>query len=276
MDPVRGAAPLARLLFALSVARREQELLVEQGGRVARLAVREGQLCGLKGVPLTPLGDLLRELSALDCTVAVREGATDVPIGVRLIAAGATSWSSVQRALVLQRERGLEQLLGMPVGRVWRTHTRVRGAGVDLADALWGALHAMASRLPETQRRALACPGQTLIPSVAGLRHARTDASDDAGRAVLVALGFATPAVQREDAYALLFRKRRELARNAGPRALLDLPFDADAGGAQRALRKLAGKLHPDRFASEDARLHRVSHEVMGALTQAASTLAHP
>jgi hypothetical protein len=274
MDLLRGAAPLARLLFALSAARREQEVVLEQGGRVVRLAVRDGQLLGLAGVALMPLGDLLRELSALDDSVSLREAATDVPIGVRLIAAGATSWSAVQRALVLQRTRALEQLLGMPVGRVWRTHgARVRGTGIDLGDALWDALLAMASRLTEAQRRTLACPGQTLVRTAAGRRHGRGGATEHE-RAVLVALGFAVPAAQREDACTLLLRKRRQLARNVGPSALLDLPIDADARGAQRALRKLAGKLHPDRFASEDARLHRVSHEVMGALTRAASTFA--
>ncbi|HEX5658373.1 MAG TPA: J domain-containing protein [Polyangiales bacterium] len=253
-----------RLLFALSGTRREQELRLEQGGRVVRIALRDGQLFALEGVPLTPLGDLLRELSMLDGARAgaLREGGTGVPIGVRLIAAGATSWSAVQRALALQRARGLEWLLRMPVTRVRRTRgVPVRGVGVSLTDALWTALRAMAAQLPETPRLAL-----TLTS--AGRRHA----SLHEDHALLLALGFATPAAQREDAYALLLRKRRELARNVGPRALLDLPSDADARGAQRALRKLAGKLHPDRFLTEDARLHRVSHEVMGALTRAASS----
>ncbi|MET0284532.1 MAG: J domain-containing protein [Polyangiales bacterium] len=280
MDPVRGAAPLARLLLAVSVARRDQELWLEQRGRVVRLALRAGRLCALEGVPLTPLGDLLRELEALDCAraTAMREGATNVPIGVRLIAAGATSWSSVQRALALQRARALELLLRMPVTRVWRTHaTRVDAAvESDLALAVWDAMRTLATRLPERQRAELACSGRELVLTAAGrrraepYRHALRD--DEPLRAVMVALGFAAPMVQREDSYALLLRKRHELARNAGPRALLDLPYDADARGAQRALRKLAGKLHPDRFVADDARLHRVSHEVMGALTRAAST----
>ncbi len=271
MDPLRGAAPLARLLLAVSGSRRDHELWLEQGVRVARLSLRAGQLCAIEGVPQPPLGDILRELDVLDLAKAraLREWDTNVPIGVRLIAAGATSWSAVQRGLVVQRARAVAELLRLPVARVWRTHAARSGVGTDLAAAVWDALLQLANALPDAQRAALASQ-QSLVLTAAGRRHTVPYAGE-AGRAVQVALGLAVPSVRREDAYALLLRKRHELAQNLGPRALLDLPHGADRHGAQRALRKLAGKLHPDRFQNDDARLHRVSHEVMGALTRAAS-----
>jgi hypothetical protein len=292
MDAVRGAAALARLLLVVAETRRDGELWLEQPGRRVRLSLREGQLCGVQGLPLQPLGDLLRELDALDgarasalCAFSVKARAgLDVPIGLRLIAAGATSWSAVRRALALQRARAVAELLRMPLLRTWqdeRSPLRGGAVAVDLEAAVWDAMLAMAGWLPSQQRAQLAHQGKALALSVAGRRRARgqvehalaCDSDQLALRAVLCALGFAAPAGVREDSYALLLRKRRELARNAGARALLDLPGSANAAGARRALRKLATKLHPDRFQADDARLQQVSHEVMGALTRAASSL---
>ena len=93
-------------------------------------------------------------------------------------------------------------------------------------------------------------------------------------RAILRVLGtVAEPHAQLEDAYALLLRKRRELARNASASTLLDLPGPASAAHVRRALRRLAGKLHPDRFERSDDRLRAVSADVMRALAGAASAL---
>lgn len=279
VDPVRGAAPLARWLLALGGAGRDQELWLEQGARTARLTLRAGLLWRVEGVPLTPLGDLLRELQALDCARAhtLREGPGAVPIGVRLVVAGATTWAAVQRALALQHERAIAELLRLPVTRVRRRPgARAGGVGIDMAEAVWRALRTMVAGLPTAQRRELACPGRKLTLTPAGRRraagHADALAHDESVRAVLVALGFAAPLTQPDDGCALLLRKRRELCRNAGPQSLLDLSQCADAGHARGALRRLAGKLHPDRFQGDDPRLRQVSHEVMGALVRAAST----
>lgn len=92
-------------------------------------------------------------------------------------------------------------------------------------------------------------------------------------RCVLRALGAAIERPALEDACGLLLRKRRQLARNVSARALLDLPEAASAEQAGRALRRLAQKLHPDRFHTGDARLLAVSTEVMGALTRAERAL---
>jgi hypothetical protein len=92
-------------------------------------------------------------------------------------------------------------------------------------------------------------------------------------RAMLRVLGAAIERPVPEDAYALLLRKHRQLSRNVSASALLDLPEAASAEHARRALRRLAQKLHPDRFLAGDARLYAVSNAVMGALARAENTL---
>jgi len=103
--------------------------------------------------------------------------------------------------------------------------------------------------------------------------RADPDPTQHALRAVLRVLGAAIERPGHDDAYALLLRKHRQLSRNVSASALLDLPEAASAEHARRALRKLAQKLHPDRFLAGDARLYAVSTLVMGALARAEHTL---
>jgi hypothetical protein len=103
--------------------------------------------------------------------------------------------------------------------------------------------------------------------------RARPGAEQHALRALLLVLGVAAERPVHKDAYALLLRKHRQLSRNVSASALLDLPEAASAEHARRALRRLAQKLHPDRFQAGDARLHAVSNVVMGALARAENTL---
>lgn len=92
-------------------------------------------------------------------------------------------------------------------------------------------------------------------------------------RAILRVLGGALDGAGSEDAYALLLRKRREVSRKASPIALLDLAGPTSGEHVRRALRRLARKLHPDRFEGADDRLRAVSVEVMRALSCAATEL---
>jgi hypothetical protein len=87
-------------------------------------------------------------------------------------------------------------------------------------------------------------------------------------------LGAASEAVLATDSCSLLLRKQREIRRRAGPRALLDLPPHAHAEQARPALRRLASKLHPDRFHAAEPSLRAVSSEVMRALSQAEHELS--
>jgi len=128
--------------------------------------------------------------------------------------------------------------------------------------------------------RLAACDGGAARPVHAPTSHVLARAIEGADdtreqraiRAVLRVLGGVTVVRKPDEAFALLLRKRRELARNVSASALLDLPESAGAEHARRALRRLAHKLHPDRFQC-DARLHAVSTEVMSALSRAAHAL---
>jgi hypothetical protein len=157
-----------------------------------------------------------------------------------------------------------------------------RLAGLQRAIAA-GELHAAVKRrgLGRACGREHACGSQLRAPIVAleqlahacasptaALRAQSTDAHQIL-RAALRLIGAAIERPVHEDSYALLLRKRRQLSRNDSASALLDLPELASAEHARRALRRLAKKLHPDRFQAGDARLHAVSSEVMGALSRA-------
>jgi hypothetical protein len=74
--------------------------------------------------------------------------------------------------------------------------------------------------------------------------------------------------------YPLLLRKHRQVRRHEAPEALLDLAPDAPPEDARRALRRLAGALHPDRFdGGAPQALRAASSEVMTALVSAEATL---
>jgi len=68
-------------------------------------------------------------------------------------------------------------------------------------------------------------------------------------------------------AHGLLLRKQRQLRRNVGRRALLDLAPDERP---RRALRRLAKELHPDRF---DDALRSQSQEVLRELVRAEASM---
>lgn len=118
-----------------------------------------------------------------------------------------------------------------------------------------------------------AAPATLSAAALDAALRADPDPGEYALRAVLRVLGAAIERPAHDDAYALLLRKHRQLSRNASASALLDLPEAASEEHARRALRRLARKLHPDRFQAGDARLHAVSNVVMGALARAENTL---
>jgi hypothetical protein len=337
MDALRVAAPLARLLLALSETGCEGEVSLRQQGRTAKLSIAGGRATAVSGVEGVPLGDTLLALGALD--VHVQRGLlserTHGPIGASLVALGATSSAAVACALEVQLADGIERLLRWPASQVTLRRGPLRrnaedAVTVDVAGAVWSALLVLAGDLTDAQRaqlcgtealsltgagkrrvrglaraieagelgaafrrRAFTCRGVAgcaapSTPALTGvtslfagpLDHALSAALGahpephlHALRAVLRALGVAIARPAHEDSYALLLRKRRQLSRNASASALLDLPELASAEHARRALRRLAQKLHPDRFQAGDARLHAVSSEVMGALLHAEFSL---
>jgi hypothetical protein len=93
-------------------------------------------------------------------------------------------------------------------------------------------------------------------------------------RAALRAIGALVERNAELDGYSLLLRKRRELARRASPRRLLDLPEGARPEQARQAFRKLVQKLHPDRFHAAQPGLTDLSNQVMCALVSAEAELS--
>lgn len=144
---------------------------------------------------------------------------------------------------------------------------RVRLVSALVRGELARALDALGA--PEGERAALcgelARAGAELRCSFAAdraheFRHAR---------AVLRVLGAVVDGPQRGTSFSSLLRKHRQLSRAADPRALLDLEAREERVRAQKALRKLAYALHPDRYQLQDARLYAISQRVMAALTEA-------
>ena len=146
----------------------------------------------------------------------------------------------------------------------------------------------IAEQLPHAQLESLAGDGaltltrtgahllealQAREPAHAQLVHADPPPSLCCARAVLRVLGAANESERAHDAYGLLLRKRREIKRRAPAAALLDLSGPASAGDARKALRRLAARLHPDRFEREHPGLRALCAEVMCVLAQAEAEL---
>jgi hypothetical protein len=156
---------------------------------------------------------------------------------------------------------------------------------VQLTVAVWRGMLALCCELPAGQLSALAgdhplkltSSGTRLVQALAECEEVpvaswlmrRPAALSRAPRAVLRVLGAAVDAAFDGDACNLLLRKQREIRRRVGPHALLDLPAHARSEHARPALRRLAQKLHPDRFHALDPALRLASEEVMQSLSQA-------
>lgn len=314
MDALRAASAPARLLLTLSETRRDCDLLVTRGGGRLRLGIVQGRAVSIAGADLAPLGDTLRALGEIDrrAPSALLRAPLPGPIGARLVALGATSAEAVRRALSLQLAGGVEAVLRGPNDALALAarpcDARACEISIDLAAAVWRALLGIAAALPAHVRAGLAgddalALSETGRRRVQGLlRAARSGelAHDDARgpidgaliaralaaepprelhalRAILRVLGAVhAPSARADSGYALLLRKRRELARNASASVLLELPGPSSALHVRRALRRLAQRLHPDRFEHGDARLHALSTEVMRALLGAASACTEP
>lgn len=310
MDLLRSAAPLARCLLAVGDARGSGALHARRGHEDAVVRLAQGRVVAVDGVACAPLGDVLRACGELALPSAPR-GASGSRIGVRLIAAGATSGSAVERALSVQLACKLDALLRTPPTAlrfvpVRDARPRPHSYSLDAAGAALASLLRLAHELPSARREALGGQG-ALTFTKAGARRLRTlderelaraaelltqahpgawagDVgvlrgllrgepleNEHAVRACLRVLGMAIEAHSRSlDGYALLLRKRRELARKERAEVLLGASRASDA---RRALRKLAAKLHPDRFGGEDVRLHRLFGQTLAELSRAEHAL---
>lgn len=296
---MRAAVPLARSLLTLADAGSSGMLRVSFGGRRAELCVARGKAVSLVGVDGELLGDTLMRVGDLDTTrhhAALQAGEPCGPVGRWLVEVGAASPAAVARALSRQLERRLSSLLRWPepAFRFVPAPSVARWAGEASADiyvCVWLGLLDLSRDLTQAQRERAAGTGElALTRSGLVLREALIQRGllerDGAAlawiaaapgnqdtRVVVRALHAAVEVAADHESYSLLLRKQREIRRRAAPHTLLDLPASARPLDARRALRKLATKLHPDRFDRDLPALRSVSGEVMRALFRAEEAL---
>jgi hypothetical protein len=296
MDSLRAAAPIARLLFALSERRGVHTVRVCSGARVAVLRIEDGALRELDGVDVEPLGDTLLRRGQLDATrhsaALAHGGPQQGRVGRWLVDLGVADDAAVMVALREQLRDRIARLLGWVDPQVTSSPAPVRTSelSVPLAAALWDALLARAatlsptaltelagerslalSRLGERLVHALHAAGTTL-PAEAVLA-AHPPRSLRSARAVFRVLGAVSEPNAFLESYSLLLRKRGQIQRKAGAAALLDLREPVRPEQASRAFRRLAYRLHPDRFQCEQPELRALSSEVMSVLAAAHAQL---
>jgi hypothetical protein len=291
MDALRSALPLARLLFALAEHRRSASVLVRSSSRLAEIELSHGRIVRVDGVESEPLGDTLLRGGALDQArhgAALAEDPPAGPVGEWLVQVGAAPREAVDRALVEQLHARLVRVF------TWaQPHATLVPAGsasaakvsADLVRAVWEGLLTLArEKLPAlpTQHAAYTTTRRGLR-ILAQLRHAGIDvdaalsargpASHESG-AVLLRTLLTLGGLERDaDSYSLLLRKQRELRRRATPSELLDLPERAGPAEARRAFKRLASRLHPDRFHGDAPELFALSSEILRALAGAEALL---
>lgn len=309
MDPLPSATLLARTLLALDRARASGELVIASGPLRAMVPLLRGTPRGIAvrpGDDGEALGDLLVRRGEVDGPMhrrALTLDAPDAPVGRWLVQMGIATGPAVAHALRTQMRQRMRRVFewsgarcrfvpGAPAS-VEPLEEPIRTADLVLD----GLRHVVSKRAPEGVRTALG--NQTLRLTPTGRRLARDAAlrpeeaalaemlragapaeqlvaaagsGPQALRALwaLKLIGAAAPPGPDAATYPLLLRKCRQLRRDASPDALLDLPAGAPPREARRALRRLAARLHPDRFDAETPSAVRdVSREVMTALVTA-------
>jgi len=296
MDALRAAVPLARALLSLAYAKRSGSLHVQVGFRRATVELSQGAVVSLVGVDGELLGDALLREGELDSGrhgAALSEAEPEGPVGRWLVAIGAASREAVDRALVAQLERRLGALLRFAGASLRFEELRAQTLAMPsivaaVAPSVWSGLLTLAAELTHDERAQLAGQGGLRLTRagtqfVAALNLSgrpleidavlRREHGHEPARAALRALGLAVDGRVDADAFSLLLRKQREIRRHASAEALLDLPPRPAPEQARRALRRLAQKLHPDRFSGELPALRAVSSEVMRALFRAEEAL---
>ena len=288
MDALRSALPLARLLFAVAEHRRDATVFVRSSSRLAEIEVAKGRIVGVRGVDSEPLGDTLLRGGTLDQArhgEALAEEPPEGPVGEWLVQVGAAPREAVDRALCEQLHRRIVAVFSwaQPHVTLVPAHARERSeVSADLVLAVWEGLLALArSHVPAARG-----VGRSLGITRRGgrilnqLRAAGVDVdalstrqSDGGARTLLSLLGALGARELDVESYSLLLRKQREIRRSASAAELLDLPERAGPGEVRRAFRRLASRLHPDRFHGDAPELFALSSEVLRALAGAEALL---
>ncbi len=313
MDRLPGATSLSRALLVLDRGRATGVLDVRSHGGHARLAVLGGTPRAMVVTPGddTVLGDVLEGAGALDAAAHARALAVAPPVGPVgpwLVEGGACTKAALAHALRVQLRRRLLRVFRWQDPE-YRFVAGDAELGVPLlpepvpaADLVLAAMRDAVADVPLPRvRRALGTVplhllplGESLLsnaclwPAEAAmlplLRRGETpdvllSAAGGSTRAMrglymLTLLRAVTASPQGAAAYPLLLRKHRQMQQATELDAFLDLPAGAPPAEARRALRRLAGKLHPDRFGRDAPPwVHRASTDVLSALVRAEAEL---
>jgi hypothetical protein len=308
---------LARALLSLSRARQTGVLHVSTELGACSLTLVDGvprAASALPGMEET-LGDALMRAGALDPRAhheALRRSErTYGPVGYWLVDAGLVSRPALELALRRQlRDRVLHVFACRSLDYRFDPGVPARGAPLieepmTTADLVLAAMRAQVAGWSGDQLLSAIEPGELRLTALGAMlaREAALwpeeaavtallargaclerilQATGGAPRAlrVLAALSLLTAVTTRTTRgkhFSLLVRKREQLRRSASPRALLDLPSDAQPADGRRALRRLARRLHPDALGPDvPEAVRRASSEVMGALIDAEHELRAP
>jgi hypothetical protein len=313
VESLTAAVSFARALIALERARSSGVLHVRSETCACRIAIEDGVVCAssrVRGAERT-LGDALLADGELDVpaherAIAIGDAAS-APIGLWLVERGCASRPAVEVALRRQlRERVVRLFLCERIEYRFEAGASAQDvprldepmptvdlvlAGMRACVQSWPEAHALAClrsqalQLNATGRafmRAALWPDEAVLigllargTTLDAIRTATTGSLRALRLLAVLALISAVDAPQtRETSYALLVRKRGQLRHGDCAQALLDLPFDADAADARRALRRLARRVHPDALGpSAPSALRRASSEIMSALIEAERTM---
>jgi hypothetical protein len=314
MDSMSGAVSLARALLALTRFGRSGVLHTRTELGTCRLSIARGVLAAAAGSPAPDdiLGDALMRAGALDVRAhgeaMLRACSERRPIGDWLVDTGLTTRPAVEVALRGQlRDRVLRVLACRDIEYCFEAgHAEVGAPSIEepvpIADLVLSAMRTrvdgwsparMANVIGRAELR-LNAAGHALTREVAlwpeervavallsrgtNLEHLiqQTRGAPRGLRfaAVLTMLSALRAEPLRERRFSLLLRKREQLRRKVGARAMLDLHADAAPIDARRALRRLARRVHPDALGPHAAKALRASaSEVMVALIDAERAL---
>ncbi len=252
------------------------------------------------------LGDVLARRGELDRRAhetALRAASPIGPVGQWLVEVGAASREAVEAALGQQLSRRVADTLMWPSAEL-RFRAGLADVGVahvkaarEPADLVLASMREAVGDVPLLLARRRLGLGVVLLSRLGGalVEDAELTPVEEAMLPILrrgapvdmvLAMGggssrairslyalhllsaISAPTAGRS--YSLLLRKQRQLRHAAGATSLLDIPHDADAPAARRALRRLARAVHPDRFDGEaEPAVQKASREVMEALVEA-------
>lgn len=256
-----------RSIVMLARAEASGALVLEAHGRAATIHLARGAVVGFDGELGPRIGELIGAQS-----VRAEDGA----YGAAAVAAGRVSRNDLAWALRKQmRLRARELARWGAVSTRWEASPPAKRPFTDpmsacdlVADVLRAYAESCRGETSCTPRVVASALGLHWVERAALFPHelaaTRGLTSTQASRRFAAALAAAGLTDAPVEAEVKALTRLHARVRSEGARAVLGFAHDADA--RRRALRRVAGSVHPDRFAS-DPRLGRISSELVATLS---------